>query len=65
MFYIIRAYRYSWILVLVPALAALYAYLYNNTDFFPQGDAEKDKWFDNAISIVVAAATATLSFILS
>ena len=65
MFYIIRAYRYSWILLLVPALAALYSYLYQNTDIFPKGDEDDDKWFDNAITIIVTAATATLSFILS
>ena len=65
MFYILRAYQYSWILLLVPALAALYVYLYENTAFFPQGDDDADKWFDNAITVVVTAATATLSFILS
>ena len=65
MFYILRAYRYSWILLLVPALAALYTYLYQNTEIFPQGDEDEDKWFDNAITIIVTAATATLSFILS
>ena len=62
MFYIIRAYRYSWILLLVPVLAILYAYLHKNTEVFPKGD---DKWFDSAVSTVVAAATTTLSFILS
>ena len=65
MFYIIRAYQYSWILLLVPALAGLYAYLYQNTEVFPKGDEDEDKWFDNAITVVVTAATATLSFILS
>lgn len=65
MFYIIRAYQYSWILLLVPALAGLYAYLYANTEVFPKGDEDEDKWFDNAITVVVTAATATLSFILS
>ena len=65
MFYILRAYQFSWILLLVPALAALYSFLYQNTDIFPKGDDDADQWFDNAITIVVAAATATLSFILS
>ena len=65
MFYILRAYQYSWILLLVPALAALYSFLYQSTDIFPKGDDDADQWFDNAITIVVAAATATLSFILS
>lgn len=61
MFYIIRAYQYSWILLLVPALAAVYSYVYKNTEVFPK----TDKWFDDAIRVIVTAATATLSFILS
>lgn len=65
MFYILRAYQYSWILLLVPALAAVYAYLHQNTDFFPKGEEDADKWFDDAIAVIVTAATATLSFILS
>ena len=64
MFYIIRAIKYSWILLLVPALAALYAYLYENTEIFPKGSEEEDKWFEESITTIVAAATATLSFIL-
>lgn len=64
MFYIIRAIKYSWILFIVPALAALYTYLYKNTDVFPQGDEDVDKWFDQSVNTIVAAATATLSFIL-
>jgi len=64
MFYIIRAIKYSWILLLVPALAGLYAYLYENTDIFPKGTEEEHKWFDDSITTIVSAATATLSFIL-
>lgn len=64
MFYIIRAIQYSWILLLVPALAALYAYLYQNTEVFPKGSEDKDKWFEESITTIVAASTATLSFIL-
>jgi predicted membrane chloride channel (bestrophin family) len=64
MFYIIRSIKYSWILLLVPALSALYAYLYENTEIFPKGSEEGDKWFDESITTIVAAATATLSFIL-
>lgn len=64
MFYIIRAIKYSWILFIVPALAALYTYLYKNTDVFPKGDDDADKWFDQSVNTIVAAATATLSFIL-
>ena len=64
MFYIIRAIKYSWILFIVPALAALYTYLYKNTDVFPKGVEDEDKWFDQSVTTIVAAATATLSFIL-
>lgn len=64
MFYIVRAIKYSWILFLVPALAGLYAYLHENTDVFPKGTEEEDKWFDDSITTIVSAATATLSFIL-
>ena len=64
MFYIIRAIKYSWILLLVPALAALYTYLYENTELFPKGTEATDKWFDDSILTIVAASTATLSFIL-
>lgn len=64
MFYIVRSIRYSWILIVVPALAALYTFLYKETDIFPKGDDEEDKWFDNAVITTVAGATATLSFIL-
>ena len=59
MFYIIRAIKYSWILLLVPALAALYAYLYENTEIFPKGSEEEDKWFEESITTIVAAATAS------
>ena len=59
MFYVIRSIKYSWILFVVPCLAALYTFLYYETNIFPEDD-----WFDNAVATVIGAATATLSFIL-
>ena len=64
MFWIVRAYKYSWILLIVPALAALYTYLYQETSFFPKGPEPEDMWLETSVNLIVSAATATLSFIL-
>ena len=56
MFWIIRQYRTSWVLLLVPAIAALHVYL-NEEEMFPD-------WFDSTVTTIVGVATGVLSFVL-
>tara|TARA_B110000008_G_scaffold234763_1_gene239255 strand:+ start:1161 stop:2291 length:1131 start_codon:yes stop_codon:yes gene_type:complete len=58
MFYIIRSYRQSWVLLVSGLLAALYVYLKENVDDWPS-------FLDGSVEIVVAAASGLLGFILS
>ena len=58
MFYIIRSYRQSWMLVLAALLAGVYVYLKDNVDEWPD-------FLDDSIAVVVASATGLLGFILS
>jgi hypothetical protein len=58
MFYIIRSYRQSWLLLLPAVAAALFVYLKDNVDDWPD-------FLDDSVATVVGAATGLLAFILS
>ena len=58
MFYIIRSYRQSWLLLVPAVAAALFVYLKENVDDWPD-------FLDDSVATVVAAATGLLAFILS
>lgn len=58
MFYVIRAYRQSWMLLVAAILGGLYVFLKENIEDWPT-------FLDDSIAIVVASATGLLGFILS
>ena len=58
MFYIIRSYRQSWLLLVPAVAAALFVYLKENVDDWPD-------FLDDSVATVVGAATGLLAFILS
>ena len=58
MFYIIRSYRQSWLLLVPAIVAAAFVIIKDNIDDWPD-------FLDNSVTTVVGAATGLLGFILS
>tara|TARA_B100000963_G_scaffold74100_1_gene62186 strand:+ start:1193 stop:2269 length:1077 start_codon:yes stop_codon:yes gene_type:complete len=58
MFYVIRAYRQSWLLLIPAIVAGVFVFLRDSVDDWPE-------FLDDSITTVVGAATGLLAFILS